>query len=119
MQLTRRNLIHAGLLGATAAGLGAFRVHEAAAAEAGPDAFRELDRFAERFLRERNAPGMTLVIADREEVLRVVTYGFGDREARERVRDDELFQVGSISKSFVALALLAAPCSTCFFSIPR
>ncbi len=109
MQITRRNLIRAGVLGATAAGLGAFRVREAAAAaEAGGYAavFPALDAFAEQYLREMNAPGMTLVLADREMVRRVVTYGYGDLEARRRVRDDELFQIGSISKSFIALALL-------------
>jgi D-alanyl-D-alanine carboxypeptidase len=108
MQITRRNLIQAGVLGATAVGLGAFRAREAAAAEAGPYAavFPALDAFAEQFLREMNAPGMTLVLADREAVRRVVTYGYGDLEAHRRVREDELFQIGSISKSFVALALL-------------
>jgi len=108
MQITRRNLIRAGVFGATAVGLGAFRVREAAAADAGPyaAAFPTLDRFAEQYLREMNAPGMTLVLADREAVRRVVTYGYGDLQARERVREDELFQIGSISKSFVALALL-------------
>ena len=35
MQITRRNLLQAGMLGATAAGLGAFRVSEAAATGAG------------------------------------------------------------------------------------
>lgn len=109
MQLTRRNLIRAGVLGATAVGLGAFRVREAVAgADTGPYAavFPALDRFVERYLREMNAPGMTLVLADREAVRRVVTYGYGDLEARRRVREDELFEIGSISKSFVALALL-------------
>ncbi len=108
MQMTRRNLIQAGVLGVTAAGLGAFRVREASAADPGPyaDVFPALDRFADQFMREMNAPGMTLVLADRDAVRRVVTYGYGDLEARRRVREDELFQVGSISKSFVALALL-------------
>jgi CubicO group peptidase (beta-lactamase class C family) len=108
MPITRRNLIQAGVLGATAAGLGAFRVREASAGDTGPYAavFPALDRFVEQYLREMNAPGMTLVLADREAVRRVVTYGYGDLEARRRVGEDELFQIGSISKSFVALALL-------------
>ena len=75
MQITRRNLIQASVLGATAVGLGAFRVREAAAADAGRYAavFPALDAFAEQYLREMNAPGMTLVLADREAVRRVVT----------------------------------------------
>ena len=108
MQLTRRHLIQAGVFGATAAGLGAFRISEAKAVHAGPLAavFPALDRFVEQYMREMNSPGMTLVLADRDAVRRVVTYGYGDLEARRRVREDELFQIGSISKSFVALALL-------------
>lgn len=109
MQITRRNLLQAGMLGATAVGLGAFRVSESvAAAAAGPyaDVFPQLDRFVEQYLRDMNAPGMTLVLADRDAVQRVATYGYGDLEARRPVGEQELFQIGSISKSFVALALL-------------
>jgi D-alanyl-D-alanine carboxypeptidase len=109
MQITRRNLIRAGMLGAGAAGFGALRVSDAiAAAGAGPyaDAFAQLDRFVEQYLREMNAPGMSLVLADRDGVQRVATYGFSDRAARRAVDEQELFQIGSISKSFVALALL-------------
>jgi len=107
MQITRRNLIQTGVFGAAAAGLGVFSAREAVA-EAGPYTafYPALDRFVEQYLREMNAPGMTLVLADRDAVRRVVTYGYGDLGARQRVREDELFQIGSISKSFVALALL-------------
>jgi D-alanyl-D-alanine carboxypeptidase len=67
---------------------------------------KPLDRFVEQYLRGMNAPGMTLVLADRDGVQRVVTYGFTDVETRARVKPDELFEIGSISKSFVALCLL-------------
>lgn len=108
MQITRRELLQAGMIGASAATLGAFRVSEAATAAASPyaDIHPALDRFAEQYLRDMHAPGLTLVLADRDAVQRVVTYGFGDREARRAVNAGELFQIGSISKSFVALALL-------------
>jgi len=97
------------MAGATAAGLGAFRVRDAlASAGAGPyaDAFAQLDRFAEQYLRDMNAPGMTMVLADRDAVHRVVHYGFSDREARRAIGEQDLFQIGSISKSFIALVLL-------------
>jgi len=108
MQISRRELLQAGMIGASAATFGAFRVSEAAATEASPyaEVFPALDRFVEQYLRDMHAPGMTLVLADRDAVQRVVTYGFGDREARRPVDSGELFQIGSISKSFVALALL-------------
>lgn len=108
MQITRRNLLQAGMLGATAAGLGAFRVSEAATTEASAyaDIYPVLDRFVEQYLRDMNAPGLTLVLADRDAVHRVAYYGFSDRDARRAIDEQDLFQIGSISKSFVALALL-------------
>lgn len=69
-------------------------------------AFRALDAYVERYLREMNSPGMTLAIADKNGVARVATYGFSDVELKDRVRPDQLFQIGSITKSFAALVLL-------------
>ncbi len=109
MALTRRELLQAGALGASVIGMGAFRVSESAAtagAERYADLYPVLDRFVEQYMRDMNSPGMTLVLADRDAVQRVVTYGFGDLEAGKRVGQDELFEIGSISKSFVAFALL-------------
>jgi D-alanyl-D-alanine carboxypeptidase len=68
--------------------------------------YKALDRFVEQYLRAMNAPGLTLALADRDGVQRVVTYGFTDVGARRRVKPDELFQIGSISKSFLAICLL-------------
>ena len=65
-----------------------------------------LDQFVQTYMRGMNAPGMTLVLADRVGVQRVVSYGLGDRERGSPVNTDELFQIGSISKSFVALCVL-------------
>ena len=65
-----------------------------------------LDRFIEAYMREMNSPGMTLALANRERTVRVASYGFSDIEAKERVSTDQLFQIGSITKSFVALTLL-------------
>ena len=110
MNITRRGLLQAGALGAAGLGMGAFRVSEAATAASDASryagAFAQLDRFVEQYMRDMNSPGMTLVLADRDAVQRVVNYGFSDLEARERIADDRLFEIGSISKSFVALALL-------------
>src|SRR5262245_16683136 len=57
-------------------------------------------------MRVMNAPAMTLVLADREGIQRVATYGFSDVETKSLINPDQLFQIGSISKSFVALCLL-------------
>jgi CubicO group peptidase (beta-lactamase class C family) len=109
MAITRREVLQAGVLGASAIGFGQFRASEAGT-PAGTDRYADiypvLDRFVEQYMRDMNSPGMTLVLADRDAVQRVVNYGFGDLEARQAVRADDLFQIGSISKSFLALALL-------------
>jgi D-alanyl-D-alanine carboxypeptidase len=69
-------------------------------------AFARLDEFITRHMRETGAPGMTLALANREGVLRVSTYGLADIKTGAKVTPEMLFQIGSISKSFVAIALL-------------
>lgn len=68
--------------------------------------FGPLDALVERYMQEMNSPGMTLVLADRSGIQRVATYGFGDPEARIAINPDQVFEIGSISKSFVANCLL-------------
>jgi D-alanyl-D-alanine carboxypeptidase len=65
-----------------------------------------LDQFVESYMRAMNSPGMTLGIANRTGTLRVTTYGHGDLALKEPVAPDQLFHIGSITKSFVALVLL-------------
>ena len=65
-------------------------------------AWRLLDSFVNRRLQELNAPGLTLVLANRQGTVRVGTYGLADVTARRPVRPNDLFQIGSISKSFAA-----------------
>lgn len=107
MQLTRRDVLEAALIGA-AATAGTFWVKEGLASPSARygDVFAELDRYVEQFMREMKSPGMTLVLADREGVQRVTTYGFGDLDRQRKLEADELFQIGSITKSFLALSLL-------------
>jgi len=69
-------------------------------------AFRHIDTMVERYMRDMHAPGLTLAIADRTSVLRVATYGLSDLDRKEPVRADHLFHIGSITKSFIAIALL-------------
>ena len=107
MHLTRRDVLEAALIGA-AATAGGFWVKEGLASTSSKyaDVFPELDRFVEQYMRDMNSPGMTLVLADREGVQRVATYGFSDLDRQRKLDADELFQIGSITKSFLALALL-------------
>jgi len=68
--------------------------------------FAKLDEYIARHMRETGAPGMTLALANRDGVIRVSTYGFADTKEKARVVPETMFEIGSISKSFVALALL-------------
>ncbi|MEO8028622.1 MAG: serine hydrolase domain-containing protein, partial [Bryobacteraceae bacterium] len=65
-----------------------------------------LDAFIARYMKAMNAPGMTLALAQRGGADRAVAFGYSNLETREAVTPNHLFQVGSISKSFVALTCL-------------
>lgn len=106
--LNRRQLLALGA-GAVAAGASApARVAELGADDPGPygRAFELLDRFVVEYLHGLGAPGLTLALADRDGVRRVVSYGVDELGCGRPVRTDELFEIGSITKSFVALSLL-------------
>jgi D-alanyl-D-alanine carboxypeptidase len=69
-------------------------------------AFARLDEFITAHMRDIGAPGMTLALATRDGLLRASAYGFADTKAGVTVQSSTLFEIGSISKSFVALALM-------------
>jgi CubicO group peptidase (beta-lactamase class C family) len=69
-------------------------------------AFARLDAFAESYMREMNAPGMTLSLADADGTQRICAYGFEDAARRTPVDPGRLFHIGSISKSFAGLCAL-------------
>jgi D-alanyl-D-alanine carboxypeptidase len=89
-------------------GLGAARVLGPLGAFADEPAagIREIDAFVQRHIRERGAPGLTLGLADRNGVIAVRTYGHTDVKTGRPVAPDDLFEIGSITKSFVGLCLL-------------
>ncbi|HSS21824.1 MAG TPA: serine hydrolase domain-containing protein [Pyrinomonadaceae bacterium] len=69
-------------------------------------AYNRLDEYVVRHLAEMGAPGLTLALADRNGLLRSSQYGFADVKAGIKVAPQTLFEIGSISKSFVAMAIL-------------
>jgi len=69
-------------------------------------AFARLDQFITAHMSDIGAPGMTLALATRDGLLRASGHGLADTKARLKVQTNTLFEIGSISKSFVALALL-------------
>ena len=106
--LNRRQLLALGS-GVAATGASApARVAELGRDDPGPygRAFESLDAFVIEYLHGLGAPGLTLALADRDGVRRVVSYGVDELCSGRPVRTDLLFEIGSITKSFVALSLL-------------
>ncbi len=103
MSHSRRNVLQMGVTAAASIVGARFTVAQAEPSSPAYAAVSpRLDQFVQQYMRDMNSPGMTLVLADRSGMQRVVAYGLGDRERGSPVRTDELFQIGSISKSFVA-----------------
>lgn len=69
-------------------------------------AFSRLDLFVEQQMRADNTPGVAVALTGREGLLRVSTHGHADLAAQIPVGSGTLFEIGSISKSFTAIALL-------------
>ena len=65
-----------------------------------------LDAFTADYMRAMNAPGMTQALTNAKATIRTAAYGFSNIELKVPVAVEQLFQIGSISKSFVALVLL-------------
>jgi D-alanyl-D-alanine carboxypeptidase len=66
----------------------------------------KLDGFTAGYMRQMNAPGMTQALTDTTATIRTAAYGFANLDLKAPVTPEQLFQIGSISKSFVALILL-------------
>lgn len=70
------------------------------------EVFARVDRFVEAKMALDGIPGLSLAITDATADVHVRTFGVSSLESRETVRDDTLFQIGSISKFFTCIALL-------------
>src|ERR1700752_4804056 len=68
--------------------------------------YKRLDEFITRHMAEVKAPGMTVAIANRQGELRTMKYGFADHKKILPVKPETLFEIGSISKSFFAIAIV-------------
>lgn len=126
MDITRR-----GWLGATAAGAAALGAPVAASAAtlAGPvgrvdipnvrfqilspgkvdyrPALEALAAYAHAELVAVGLPGMSLAVADNDGFTAAIALGWADLSGHEPMSSDHLFQIGSISKSFLALSILS------------
>ena len=67
---------------------------------------KSLDAFIATYMAAMNAPGVTLGLTDASHTLRTASYGYANVETKTPLTTEYLFQIGSITKSFVALVLL-------------
>jgi CubicO group peptidase (beta-lactamase class C family) len=109
---SRRNFLTTTACTAVALTTGSFTILEAAqgqtpsAAPAKEPSDASLDQFVENYMKAMNSPGLTLGTANRKGTVRVVSYGFSNPAMKQPVEPSQLFHIGSITKSFVALVLL-------------
>jgi CubicO group peptidase (beta-lactamase class C family) len=108
MNLSRRNFLSTGAKSALAVTVlrsvvPARALSQAAAVQ---PLFARLDEYIARHMRETGAPGMMLALADRKGLIRTSTYGYADTKGNLRVTPETMFEIGSVSKSFVSLCLL-------------
>lgn len=112
--LTRRNFLSRSVLAAAAANTAPFWTPVARAAmpmpqqgsAAGKEVDAKLDAYIAQYMPAMNAPGLTLGLTSAQATLRVAGYGFANIDRKSPVTTSHLFQIGSITKSFVALVLL-------------
>src|SRR5215203_3533311 len=108
MNISRRSFIASSAKSAVAIGLlrSIVPAHTLLQAGAMQPAFARLDEYIVRHMRETGAPGLTLALANRDGLIRASTYGYADTKAGLRVAPETMFEIGSVSKSFVGLVLM-------------
>jgi CubicO group peptidase (beta-lactamase class C family) len=105
--ITRRDFLYGGAIAAITCALPTWPFAEAVGqAKPRPAAFARVDDYVKQRLRELNAPGMILAIADRNGPAYTGAYGLADLKTRTPVTASHLFEIGSISKSFTAICAL-------------
>ena len=106
--MNRRELLGVGIQAAALATAGRVLLSDARADGDGryTEAFARLDRYVVQYLDDMHAPGLTLVLADASGVRRTCAYGFDDPATRSALDVNDLFHIGSITKSFLGLCLV-------------
>lgn len=66
----------------------------------------EVDQYIQGQLIEQRIPGITLVVVQDGKVIYGRGYGYAERETARPVKPEDRFEIGSISKSFAATAIM-------------
>ncbi|HEX9019540.1 MAG TPA: serine hydrolase domain-containing protein [Anaerolineaceae bacterium] len=72
------------------------------------EAFQQLDECLAGRMKEFHTPALVMALTDRSRSLHVTALGFAQLETQTPVRPDHLFPIGSVGKSFTAIATLQA-----------
>lgn len=110
--VSRRSVLKS-MLGAGALGL--FREHSfltqensqsATASDIQPSERRAMTTVAEDFMRQLNAPGLSLAIARDGRIVYEQSFGFAGHGSTERLTTSHLFRIASVSKPITSAAIL-------------
>jgi CubicO group peptidase (beta-lactamase class C family) len=108
VEVNRRIFLGSAVLAAGAVSYGAANAARASQADGGGKAEKRALKLIESYMVEHRAawgiPGMTLAVVTRDGFTGFAQSGLADVEREIEVRPDHLFQIGSISKMFTALA---------------
>ena len=115
MDMDRRSMLGLGLvagvgLAAASPAMAATGAATGAEVEGDPTgryatALADIRAYADQHMAAYGLPGLTLSIVGPDGLTALMRFGYANNDLREPVGPDHLFQVGSISKSFTALAV--------------
>ena len=69
-------------------------------------ALPKIDALFEKYLRDRQAPGLVYGVVIDQELVHVKTFGVSNTKTQSAVKPDTMFRIASMTKSFTALAIL-------------
>jgi D-alanyl-D-alanine carboxypeptidase len=69
-------------------------------------AYDAINQYIKQFMEKNQTPGLAIAMTTRDKLLRVSTYGLADLKANIPVTPDTLFEIGSNTKAFTAIALM-------------
>lgn len=72
----------------------------------GQISFQDMDAKIDSILTQENIPGCQILIVDKDSVLWSKYFGFADLKDRKKVDVNTIFRIGSITKTFTAVAAL-------------
>lgn len=65
-----------------------------------------IDKFINDLIAYQQVPGYSIAVTSGDSLIYSNSYGFSDLKLKEKINDQTLFQIGSITKSFTAIALM-------------